>query len=121
MLDGSHVSGNQRSQTLAFHISKLVHLSEFASMNPRRCTSPARTRFTAHVRGRVAVPSDKRSAQGANVRITMDGVTGDYLAVPMAGPQHDYLMTRFPMRFRYLLQMGFPPRYFLRLDPIPLP
>jgi hypothetical protein len=53
-----------------------------------------------------------------DVRITMDGTTGDYRVVPMAGPQHDYLMERFPMRFRSRLQMGFPPRYFLRLDPV---
>ena len=60
----------------------------------------------------------RQALANPNVRITMDGNTGEYVAVPMSGAQHDYLMERFPMRFRSRLQMGFPPRYFLRLDPV---
>jgi len=59
----------------------------------------------------------RQALTNPQVQITMDGETGQFLAVPMEGPQHDYLMERFPMRFRSRFQMGFPPRYFLRLDP----
>ena len=60
----------------------------------------------------------RQALANPRVRIAMDGATGDYLAVPMDGAQHDYLMERFPLSFRSRLQMGFPPRYFLRLDPV---
>lgn len=60
----------------------------------------------------------RQALANPKVQISMDGETGEYLAVPMEGQQHDYLMERFPMRFRSRLQMGFPPRYFLRLDPL---
>ncbi|MFU8815625.1 MAG: nitroreductase/quinone reductase family protein [Pseudomonadales bacterium] len=59
----------------------------------------------------------RQALANPQVQITMDGETGEFLAVPMEGPQHDYLMERFPLRFRSRLQMGFPPRYFLRLEP----
>jgi len=60
----------------------------------------------------------RQALANPQVQITMDGETGEFLAVPVEGPQHDYLMERFPLRFRSRLQMGFPPRYFLRLDPV---
>ena len=60
----------------------------------------------------------RQALANPQVQITMDGETGEFLAVPVEGPQHDYLMERFPLRFRSRLQMGFAPRYFLRLDPV---
>lgn len=60
----------------------------------------------------------KQALANPNVKITLEGETRDYLAVPVNGAGHDYLEERFPMGFRSRLQMGFPPRYFLRLDPV---
>jgi hypothetical protein len=42
---------------------------------------------------------------------------GDYLAVPVTGAENDRLQREHahPVFFRILT--GFPPRYFLRLDP----
>lgn len=60
----------------------------------------------------------RQAVANPQVRITMDGDTRDYLAIPVEGEQHDYLMERFPIRFSSRLQMGFAPRYFLRLEPV---
>jgi hypothetical protein len=51
------------------------------------------------------------------VRVTLDGETGDYRAVPVTGAEHDRVdgENRLPAFFRVLT--GFPPRYFVRLDP----
>jgi hypothetical protein len=51
------------------------------------------------------------------VQVTLDGETGDYRAVPVTGAEHDRVDgdNRLGAVFRILT--GFPPRYFLRLDP----
>lgn len=51
------------------------------------------------------------------VQARIDGETGDYLAVPVVGVEHDQVDADNPLGpfFRFLT--GFPPRYFLRLDP----
>ena len=51
------------------------------------------------------------------VRVTLDGESGDYRAVPVTGAEHDRVdgENRLPAFFRILT--GFPPRYFVRLDP----
>lgn len=60
----------------------------------------------------------KQALENPKVKVTMDGETRDYLAVPMRGDKDEYMKERFPMSFRGRLKMGFPPRYFLRLDPL---
>lgn len=60
----------------------------------------------------------RQALDNPQVQITLEGETGDYLAVPVSDEEHAYLEERFPMGFRSRLQMGFPPRYFLRLDPV---
>ena len=47
----------------------------------------------------------------------MDGEKGDYLAVPVSEEEHDRVNgeNRHGVMFRILT--GFPPRYFVRLDP----
>jgi hypothetical protein len=54
-----------------------------------------------------------------HVQVTVDGVKGDYLVVPVTEDEHDRLEAEFghPLLFRILT--GFPPRYFVRLDPEP--
>ena len=40
-----------------------------------------------------------------------------YTAVPLEGAEDDLLREEYNISFRGRAQMGFPPRYFLRLDP----
>jgi len=58
-----------------------------------------------------------RALENAEVRIDSDSENGDYRAVPVAGIEHSRVDgdNRLPLAFRILT--GFPPRYFVRLDP----
>jgi hypothetical protein len=51
------------------------------------------------------------------VQVTIDGQRGDYTAVPVSGAEHDRLMAEHGHPFVFLFLTGFPPRYFVRLDP----
>lgn len=59
----------------------------------------------------------ERALENPEVQVTLDGKKGDYRAVPVTGVEHDRVNgeNRPPAFFRVLT--GFPPRYFLRLDP----
>ena len=61
----------------------------------------------------------ERALANPQVKVTIDGVKGDYRAVPVpvTGAEHDRVDSenRLPAFFRVLT--GFPPRYFVRLDP----
>ena len=59
----------------------------------------------------------KRALANPNVQVTVDGEKGNYLAVPVTQAEHDRVngANSLPAPFRILT--GFPPRYFLRLDP----
>ena len=61
----------------------------------------------------------RRALMNPEVQVTMDGEKRDYRAVPVTGVEHDRVEAehRAPVVFRILT--GFPPRYFLRLDPRP--
>jgi hypothetical protein len=52
-----------------------------------------------------------------DVQVTMDGKTGDYRAVPIDGAEHDRVAIDKPLAAPFRVLTGFPPRYFLRLDP----
>ena len=52
-----------------------------------------------------------------NVSVTIDNNTGDYLAVPVAGAEHDRVDADRPLPPSFRILTGFPPRYFIRLDP----
>lgn len=58
-----------------------------------------------------------RALQNPEVQITLAGAKADYQAVSIAGPEHERLAgeNELPLLFRILT--GFPPRYFIRLDP----
>jgi hypothetical protein len=58
----------------------------------------------------------RRALENPDVQATMDGVKGDYKAVPVSGAEHDAVndANKLPIFFRFLT--GFPPRYFVRLD-----
>ncbi len=59
----------------------------------------------------------RRALANPDVRATIDGKQADYRAVPVAGAEHDRVNGAHPLGpiFRFLT--GFPPRYFVRLDP----
>jgi hypothetical protein len=53
-----------------------------------------------------------------DVQVTIDGVRGDYRAVPIEdASEHERLDQAFAHPFAFRFITGFPPRYFLRLDP----
>jgi len=58
-----------------------------------------------------------RALENPEVQATIEGDKRDYSAVPVTGAEHDSVdnQNRLPMGFRILT--GFPPRYFVRLDP----
>ena len=58
----------------------------------------------------------KRALANPEVRITRDGRTSEYLAVPVTGSEHDRLASEHAHSVWFRLLTGFPPRYFLRLD-----
>ena len=58
-----------------------------------------------------------RALEHPNVRVTMDGRTGDYLAVPASAEEHSRVDRDHRLRTVFRILTGFPPRYFFRLDP----
>jgi hypothetical protein len=58
-----------------------------------------------------------RALKNPDVQATIDGRKGDYRAVPVEGNEHERVdgAHSLPLGFRILT--GFPPRYFVRLDP----
>lgn len=59
----------------------------------------------------------RRALENPEVQVTIEGEKGDYQAVPVSGAEHDRVNddNSLPISFRILT--GFPPRYFVRLDP----
>lgn len=58
-----------------------------------------------------------RAIENPEVRVTADGTTTDYVAIPITGAEDERLQREHahPIFFRILT--GFPPRKFIRLDP----
>jgi hypothetical protein len=59
----------------------------------------------------------RRALANPEVRITADGATHHYRAVPVTGAEHDRVEAEHRHGLGFRIQTGFPPRYFLRLDP----
>ena len=57
-----------------------------------------------------------RALENPQVQVTMDGEKGAYMAVPVTDEEHDRVNAESPLGMIRIL-MGFPPRYFVRLDP----
>ncbi len=51
------------------------------------------------------------------IEVTMNGETAGYTAVPVRGDEHERVEAARPLPFVARFLMGFPPRYFVRLDP----
>jgi hypothetical protein len=59
----------------------------------------------------------ERALQNPEVRVTVDGQQGDYRAVPVTGAEHDRVEGDNGAGVGFRILTGFPPRYFVRLDP----
>lgn len=58
-----------------------------------------------------------RALDNPHVLLTMDGVTKPYLAVPATDAEEERINSENPRGLVFLFITGFPPRYFLRLEP----
>lgn len=61
----------------------------------------------------------KQALENPNVLVTIDGETSSYLAVPATETEHERVNAENPHSFWFRFVTGFPPRYFLRLEPEP--
>jgi hypothetical protein len=52
-----------------------------------------------------------------NIDVTVGDTTAEYLAVPVEGAEHDRVNADHPLPLSFRILTGFPPRYFIRLDP----
>lgn len=59
----------------------------------------------------------KRALENPEVQVTLDGEKGDYRAVPVTGAEHDRVEGENSLGLIFRALTGFPPRYFVRLDP----
>jgi uncharacterized pyridoxamine 5'-phosphate oxidase family protein len=58
-----------------------------------------------------------RVLENPEVHVTLDAKTGDYRAVPVTGVEHDRVASENKLGVVLRILTGFPPRYFVRLDP----
>jgi hypothetical protein len=63
----------------------------------------------------------RRALENPKVQVTQDGAKVDYQAVSVTGEEHDRVQAAHPHGFVFLFLTGFPPRYFIRLDPTSTP
>jgi hypothetical protein len=59
----------------------------------------------------------RRALQNSEVQATIDGEKRAYRAVPVSGAEHDRVESEHRHGLGFRILTGFPPRYFLRLDP----
>ncbi len=59
----------------------------------------------------------RRALAKPDVRIAVDGETRDLRAVPVTGAEHERVERDHPLPLPFRIVTGFPPRYFVRLDP----
>jgi len=59
----------------------------------------------------------RQTSTNPAVEIEMDGIQSSYTAVPVAGEEHDRVDDDNSLGFVFRVLTGFPPRYFVRLEP----
>jgi hypothetical protein len=59
----------------------------------------------------------ERALENPEVQVSLDGGKGDYRAVPVTGEEHDRVDGEHGLGVVFRILTGFPPRYFVRLDP----
>ncbi len=58
-----------------------------------------------------------RALKNPKVQVTLDGEKENYLAVPVTEEEHDRVNGENSLGMMFRILTGFPPRYFVRLDP----
>ena len=58
-----------------------------------------------------------QALKNPDVRVAVDGGEGAYQAVPVVGEEHGRVDADNSLGFVFRVLTGFPPRYFLRLEP----
>ena len=58
-----------------------------------------------------------RTLENPDVQATVDGTKRNYRAVPVTGAEHERVEREHPHGLAFRILTGFPPRYFVRLDP----
>ena len=61
----------------------------------------------------------RRLGRNPDIEMTYEGVTRDYTAVVLTGAEHEQGQIDFSVPLSFKFMSGFPPRYFVRLDPKP--
>ena len=59
----------------------------------------------------------RQALENPNVHVTLDEVKGAYVAVPATEEEHDRVHRENSPGIAFRILTGFPPRYFVRLDP----
>lgn len=59
----------------------------------------------------------ERALANPEVEVTLSGERGDYRAIPVEAKEHDRVDDDNTLGLVFRTLTGFPPRYFLRLDP----
>jgi hypothetical protein len=59
----------------------------------------------------------RRALENPDVQVTLDGEKRDYRAVRVTGVEHDRVEGENGVGLVFRILTGFPPRYFVRLDP----
>ncbi len=59
----------------------------------------------------------KRVLKNPDVEVTLDGEKSEYRAVSITGAEHDRVDAENGLGVGFRILTGFPPRYFVRLDP----
>ncbi|MCG8415899.1 MAG: hypothetical protein MI746_16920 [Pseudomonadales bacterium] len=59
----------------------------------------------------------RRLRENPSMRMEQNGVDSDYTAVIVEGAEHDRVQADNPTGIVFRILTGFPPRYFVRLDP----
>ena len=59
----------------------------------------------------------RRALDNPKVEVVVDGAEAGYVAVPVSEVEHQQLSEAHPHSLVFRIMTGFPPRYFIRLDP----
>jgi len=59
-----------------------------------------------------------RVLENPRVQVAVDGQKVEYRAVPVSGAEHARVQSEHPHGLVFLFLTGFPPRHFVRLDPV---
>jgi hypothetical protein len=62
----------------------------------------------------------RQALRNPDVQVEMDGTKSAYVAVPVSGEEHERVDREHSLGLVIRVLTGFPPRYFVRLDPAPV-